>query len=137
MFPNLDLEKRLQALERFMREIRGDRGATEPATWTPTWTGLTVVGALTTTGRYMRIGRLVHVHVEVQGATSTASTAGSTFVNNLPFISASDAGVLVTDRTATASTTLSGLIPSGTDDCYTPTWAANGDKFMIDGWYEV
>ena len=72
-------------LGRLLDELAGRGRVVERGVWLPAWTSLTVVGALTTTGRYTRLAHLVVVHVEVQGATSTASAVGTTYVNNLPF----------------------------------------------------
>lgn len=138
MLPNLDLERRIQALERNMREIRGDRGATEPATWTPTWTGLTVVGSPTYTGRYTRTGNIVkwQAVIVAGGAITTQSVAGITFINNLPFISAAGDTLTAADATNVLGIGI-GFINGGTDDAYTPAWGPTNDTIVISGWYEI
>ena len=67
----------------------------EEGTWTPNQgAGLTVVGAFSSSGTYVRIGRLVNVNFVVSGATSIAATGGSFLTTNLPFsILAGDAPI--------------------------------------------
>ena len=136
MLPNLDYERRLQALERFMREIRGDRGASAVATWTPTWTGLTVVGTPTYAGRYTRIGQLVFFTVEITagGANTTASTAGTTFVNNLPLAAAFFNACVARDMSIGTSLGVGGVNAANVS---TPTWGATNSKIIVSGWYEI
>jgi hypothetical protein len=58
----------------------------EEGTWTPNQgSGLTVVGAFSSTGKYTRIGRQVTVSGTVTGATSVAATAAGIVTTNLPF----------------------------------------------------
>ena len=58
----------------------------EEGTWTPNeGSGLTVVGAFTSSGTYTRVGRLVNVTGNVQGATTVACSAAGVICSNLPF----------------------------------------------------
>jgi len=58
----------------------------EEGTWTPAQgSGLTVVGAFSSTGKYTRIGREVIISATVTGATSVAVSAAGIITNNLPF----------------------------------------------------
>ena len=58
----------------------------EEGTWTPAQgSGLTVVGAFSSTGKYTRIGREVRISATVTGATSIAVSAAGIITNNLPF----------------------------------------------------
>jgi hypothetical protein len=58
----------------------------EEGTWTPNQgSGLTVVGAFSSSGSYTKIGRVVTVEVRLVGATSVAVTANSIALTNLPF----------------------------------------------------
>ena len=58
----------------------------EEGTWTPNQgAGLTLVGAFSSTGKYIRIGRQVSVSGTVTGATSVAVTAAGVITSNLPF----------------------------------------------------
>jgi hypothetical protein len=60
----------------------------EEGTWTPTQgAGLTVVGAFTSAGTYTRIGRLVTVKGNVNGATSIVVSSGGILCAGLPFTS--------------------------------------------------
>jgi hypothetical protein len=61
----------------------------EEGTWTPNQgSGLTVVGAFSSTGKYTRIGRQVTIQGTVSGATSVAIASGALIItSNLPFSS--------------------------------------------------
>lgn len=55
-------------------------------TWTPTQgAGLTVVGAFSSSGDYVKIGRQVTIHFTLTGATSVAAGANAPMCGNLPF----------------------------------------------------
>jgi hypothetical protein len=61
----------------------------EEGTWTPTQgSGLTVVGAFSSSGTYTKIGRQVTVRALLTGATTIACSAGGVLTNGLPFASA-------------------------------------------------
>lgn len=58
----------------------------EEGAWTPVQgSGLTVVGAFSSSGRYTKIGRLVYISGRLAGATSIATTAGTIMMTGLPF----------------------------------------------------
>jgi hypothetical protein len=58
----------------------------EEGTWTPTQgSGLTVVGAFSSSGVYTKIGKIVYIRGVVSGATSISAAAGSILTSNLPF----------------------------------------------------
>jgi hypothetical protein len=62
----------------------------EEGTWTPNQgTGLTVVGAFSSSGSYTKIGRLVMLNCVYAGATSVAVTTNGLMSDNLPFTSLS------------------------------------------------
>lgn len=62
----------------------------EEGTWTPNQgAGLTVVGAFSSNGTYVRIGRSVTINGQVLGATTVAVTAAGVISSNLPFTAAS------------------------------------------------
>ena len=76
----------------------------EEGTWTPNQgSGLTVVGAFSSSGTYVRIGRLVTVRGQVQGATSVSATAAGVISSNLPFVSAADTAGSAFNGTLTVS----------------------------------
>jgi len=62
----------------------------EEGTWTPNQgAGLTVVGTFTSSGKYTKIGRLVHIAGIVGGATSvTMSSTDQDILSNNPFVPA-------------------------------------------------
>ena len=61
----------------------------EEGSWAPNQGGgLTVVGAFTSSGSYIKIGRQVTVYANYAGATSVACSAGGLMSSNLPFTSA-------------------------------------------------
>ena len=60
----------------------------EKGTWTPNQgSGLTVVGAFTSSGTYTKVGNLVTLYGKVNGATSIVCSGNGTLSNNLPFTS--------------------------------------------------
>jgi len=59
---------------------------TQSQAWTPNQgSGLTVVGAFSSSGTYTRVGNMVTVNGVVSGATSVAVTAVGDICSNLPF----------------------------------------------------
>lgn len=57
----------------------------EEGTWTPVATNLTVVGTVTYTARYTRIGRRVFCTLKVNSTGSTSAVNGSTYFTGLPY----------------------------------------------------
>jgi hypothetical protein len=58
----------------------------EEGTWTPVQgSGLTVVGAFSSSGRYTKVGRLVYISGRLAASTSVATTAGTIMMTGLPF----------------------------------------------------
>lgn len=109
-----------------------------PGTWTPTWTNLTVVGAPTYAGSYTRIGNRVWFEVQITsgGANTTASTANSTRIDNLPFTAGQNGICAALDIQNVVSYGLGG-IPSGLTWAQTPTWAATNNNIVVSGSYEI
>jgi hypothetical protein len=98
----------------------------EEGTWTPNQgSGLTVVGAFSSSGRYTKIGRLVYISGRLSGATSIASTSGTQFCTNLPFTVA-EASALG-DFTNANTTANGGLAAFGTQIYSTTTVGATSD----------
>lgn len=105
----------------------------EEGTWTPSFTNLTVVGSPTYTGSYTKIGRMVYFQIGISGATSTASTANSTYVSNLPF---SANGISVCGATnGNVANYGTGYVAS--TYVYPPTWTTTGLSIAITGVYYV
>jgi len=96
----------------------------EEGTWTPNQgSGLTVVGAFSSSGRYTKVGRVVYVAGRLAGATSIATTAGTIMFTNLPFTIAdvTATGVIVNG----SLNTFGGLAAFTTTAYSTTTIAAN------------
>jgi hypothetical protein len=102
--------------------------------WTPTFTSLTSVGTPSFTGRYYQIGQLCYFRIVVTPATSTTSTAGTTYVSNFPLTMNGD-GICfaVTNGTGTSS----GHCSSATNRIYTPAWSAITVPLSIIGIVEA
>jgi hypothetical protein len=106
-------------------------------TWTPTFSNLTTggSGAVTISGSYFIIGKMIkfRVQIAVSGSATTASTAGSTMINNLPFQPVqNDTLTAVSGVVASGGV---GLIQMGGQNAFTPTWAAYNGSFFISGQY--
>jgi len=96
----------------------------EEGTWTPNQgSGLTIVGAFSSSGRYTKVGRVVYVAGRLAGATSIATTAGTVMFTNLPFTIAdlTATGVIVNG----SLNTFGGLAAFTTTAYSTTTIAAN------------
>jgi len=103
----------------FMNQLfNGDSGVD----WTPAFTNLTEVGTPTITGRYYRLSQyLTFFRVLITPATSTTSTAGTTYINNYPLSFSNDGACFaVTGGLGSAS----GHIVSATNRIYVPEWTA-------------
>jgi hypothetical protein len=58
----------------------------EEGTWTPTQgAALTVVGAFSSSGTYVKVGNVVHLFGKVSGATSVAAAASGAIAGNAPY----------------------------------------------------
>jgi len=117
------------------------RDLTQQDKWnefTPTFTGLTVVGATTYKGRFRFVGKQCHFQVSLVAATSIASTAGTTYLT-LPVNA--NAGSLTGIATMTNATTNIAVgschISVSNSRCYLPTQSASGNTFTIAGSYEI
>jgi hypothetical protein len=105
-------------------------------TWNPTFINLTIVGSPNCTARYIKIGRMTWVYIQIQAATSTASVAASTYCSNLPFTAGYYAGCNVVN----ASTVLPvgvAVVGAGTTNLWLPAWGASANYFIASGWYEA
>lgn len=85
----------------------------EEGTWTPNQgSGLSVVGAFSSSGTYTRVGRLVTVTGNVTGATNIACGAAGVICSNLPFNTngkAFNGSVGVSNANQSASVVVAGL----------------------------
>lgn len=115
----------------FNNIFEGDTGAL----WTPTFTNLTTVGTPTITGKYLMLTRrVVYFWAKIVPATSTSSTAGTTYINNFPLTFASDGIVFaVTGNLGDGP----GQIVSSNNRVYVPSWAGVTVPLTVIGIAEV
>jgi hypothetical protein len=100
----------------------------EEGTWTPAQGGgLVVVGAFSSSGTYVRIGRQVTVSGRVQGATSVALTAGGVVTNNIPFTAGSSGTGVAVDSTSVKTANL--IVYSGSLNLYSAE-TTTGSSFV-------
>lgn len=109
-------------------------------TWTPTFTGLTIVlggGSVSYSGRWQRIGNIVKFTVTItpSGGATTASIAGTSYC---------DMGVPASFPDGCVSANLITFVGLGTgaidevnDRIYPPAWAATTNTVVISGVYEA
>lgn len=132
------------AIDRLQREIDNMHSfgwaSYSSGTWTPTCTGMTVVGGPPVyTGFWYQIGHLVFTRIVLNPNGGTmASTLGVTWIDNLPFSVAMNIygiGIVLNE---------SSLLPVGTAvfmgstfQLYLPTWAATADYLCVQGWTEI
>lgn len=117
--------------------LSGNTPLAASGTWTPVWSGLDVVGSASYSGQYTRFGDVVQwsVQVTTSGGGTTASTAGTTHITNMPF---TETGVAATCTASDASSLASygvGQGATGGKTMFTPTWAATTDGIVISGFY--
>jgi hypothetical protein len=108
----------------------------DEGTWTPNQgSGLTVVGAFSSNGRYTRVGRLVTVSGTVTGATSIAVSAIGQICDNLPF---TKAGASISTGTGfSSSLTTSGVAAAGGAILYSLVALSGGTDIAFALTYEV
>lgn len=115
----------------------GTLGVNGVTTWTPNFASLTTggTGSTTVTGSYFIIGKMIkfRVQIAVTGSATTASTAGTTAITNLPFQPVQN-DVLTAINGVVGGGGI-GLIQQGGQNAFTPTWAAYNGSFFISGQY--
>lgn len=115
----------------------GTLGFAGVTVWTPTIPGLTVGGAGGTviTGSFAIIGKVLkfRVQIAVTGSATTASVAGTTILNNLPFRPLFNDTCHAISGTVTQGGT--GFIQGGTQNVYLPAWSAYAGTFVVSGQY--
>lgn len=129
----LDLLRKITELEaRLSRLESDDRLRYTTGTWTPAWTGLTIVGSPAYAGSYVKIGRLVYwaVVITAGGANTTASTLGPSYINNMPY-NTSGYGFLNAFSVTAFGDYGRGI--SNNANAFTPTWAATNYDISING----
>lgn len=107
------------------------------AAWTPTRTGWVDVGTPTVVARYCQVGNVIHFQVKITPATTTATTAGTSYIS-LPV--AMGASSLAGDGSLMDNTTFISVGPCvfnpANSRCYVPSQAATADTLTIAGWFE-
>jgi hypothetical protein len=102
----------------------------EEGNWTPNQgSGLTVVGAFSSSGTYTKVGRLVTATGILFGATSIAVTATNAITSNLPFTQATGNSGGTCINAATTSTTI--IYASGTTVYSTSATVASNYIFFL------
>jgi hypothetical protein len=102
----------------------------EEGTWTPSFTGLTVVGTPTYTGTYVKVGRMVALNLEIASTTSTSSAGGgSTTFTGMPFAPNSSGGAVPFVNNNNTSLG-NGLNLASSATMYCPAWAAVAIVYM-------
>lgn len=108
----------------------------EEGTFTPSWTGLTLSGSLTTnTLYYTKIGRLVSFTYTVQASTSLSTTAGTSKFS-LPF-TVSVSSTLGGANGSTAVGLGNGLIYVGDSNAYPAATGVTGSVIVFSGSYHT
>jgi hypothetical protein len=108
----------------------------EEGTWTPAFTSLTVVGTATFEGTYTKVGRLLYWKAKVSTTGTTASVAGTTFINNLPFPLGPDRPTFIAQAADFVGCNAVGWVASQTQ-ARTPTWSATASDIYLSGCYET
>lgn len=94
----------------------GDSGES----WTPTFESLTEDGTPTIEGRYYKLSKyIVFFRVTITPATSTTSTAGTTYIDNFPLQFGGDGVCFAVSGGLGASP---GHIIASTNRVYVPSW---------------
>lgn len=106
-------------------------------TWTPEWSGLTVVGSASYSGQGTLIGNRFDWTVEITAGAgnSTASTAGTTRITNMPFTQTGLPATCTASDAASLASYGVGQGATGGKSMFTPTWAATSDGIVISGFY--
>ena len=104
--------------------------------WTPVFTGLTVVGATSYSGRFRIVGKFCEFQVKFSAATSIASVAGTTYLD-LPIAAKGLTGISVmTNQTTNVSVGVC-HIDVANSRCYLPTQTASANTFNLCGSMEI
>ena len=104
--------------------------------WTPVFTGLTVVGATTYSARYRIMGKSCQFQVQLSAATSIASTAGTTYLA-LPFSAKGLSGIAVMTNDTSNVAVGTCHLDVANSRCYLPTQLASANVFHLCGSFEV
>lgn len=100
----------------FNQLFNGDSGVA----WVPTFTGLTISGTPTITGRYYQISQyLCYFNILVTPATNTSAVAGTTYIDNFPLTANSNGFCLTVSNNLGGGL---GMVNASNNRIYTPAW---------------
>lgn len=112
----------------FMNQLFGGDSGTD---WIPEFTNLTEDGDATFSGRYYKLSNyLVFFRATIVPATSTSSTAESTYISNFPLLFKGD-GICFAVRGGAG--TNSGHIIASNNRIYVPAWSTVTTQLSIIG----
>lgn len=115
----------------FSDVARGDLGKN----WSPHFNGLGVVGEPTITGNLYHItDKLCYWSIRIVPATSTTSTAGTTYVSNFPLAMAQDGACLAVSGLLGSQ---AGMVDAQSNRIYVPGWGGVTVPLTIVGITEV
>ena len=118
-------------LDFFNQTYNGDAGDS----WTPTFQNLSTSGTPTITGRYYRVSRfLLYFNILVTPATNTSSTAGTTYVDNLPIVPYNNGVCMSVSNNLGGAI---GMVNAGNNRIYTPTWTSVTTPVNVIGMVEA
>jgi hypothetical protein len=108
----------------------------EEGTWTPTYDGFTSSGAVTISGSYTKIGRMVRISASFKAATSlSGGVGGGTYLGGLPFTPSSEQSGATGYATATwcdlSSQTSLGNNVFAYGNAYPPTFSFNSSQTLF------
>jgi hypothetical protein len=131
-----DGKARLPWILFFNEVFSGDAGSPSSGAgaWNPAFVNLTQVGVPSITGKYYRDGRFIDFWVKIVASTSTSSTAGTTYIEALPFTVTTDAPCFATNGTTGIA---SGVVQASTNRIYVPTWSLITTPLTITGRVEA
>lgn len=106
--------------------------------FTPAFGSLTIVGALTVSGRYRIVGKELQFQVQFSAATSIASAAGADYLT-LPVAAKGLSGIAtMTNFTTKVAVGVCHIdVTATTSRCYLPAQLASGNVFTLCGSYEI
>lgn len=109
----------------------GDTGTS----WTPNFVNLTTVGTPTITGTTYKISQsLVYFSVRIVPATNTTGVAGTTYIDNFPYVLKADGACLAVSGLLGAN---AGMCDQQTNRIYPPSWSAVTVPLTIVGMVEA
>ena len=111
----------------------------EYASFVPSFTGLTIVGTASYVGQYLRDRNNVFFSMTIipDGVSTTASVAGTTYIDNLPFTAHKNGQLTQINATTKVSLSSSGVIEASTTKGWTPVWTATNDTIALNGQYFI